>query len=105
MRKIALLVGAKSGTVGPVVTIDRGVWEVEYLPLVVLYWIGDEPIRMDGSVRFNGKCRISASVREEYKGPPIHLDIVQVGQYAARTLLSKRDRGSSSSISYQASNY
>jgi hypothetical protein len=82
MRKKALLIAAKAGCVGPAVILDGGEWEVESHPSILLEWEGGKVSENGklGFLRFSGRVRVTSSVREDYKGKPIHLDATQVGR-------------------------
>jgi hypothetical protein len=79
MRRKALLVGAKAGVVGPAVTLEDGIWEVESHPFVSVHWPKEAQVTMlKDRIRILGRARIVTEVHKRYVGPPIHLDAVQI---------------------------
>ena len=78
MKKKALLVGAKAGAVGPYVNFDGGTWEVESHPFVEVEITGGKAKALMDSFKFSGASRLRAIVKNDYKGPDIHLDARQV---------------------------
>ena len=77
-RKKALLIDAKAGVQGPTVSVDKGEWVIDLLPGVSLTVNGKDGPMESGKLTIEGPARISASVWDDYLGPSIHLDVVQV---------------------------
>jgi len=79
MRSKALLVAALKGCQGPAVTLSGGEWEVESHPHIELVFGEEVDYENGGGIfRFKSSVRLRAVVSVDYKGPPIHLNAVQV---------------------------
>lgn len=72
------MVAARAGCNGPAVVLDSGVWEVTEHPAVKLRWESERWERDGIVLRFIGRTRLTTLVLEQYEGPDIHLDAVQV---------------------------
>ncbi len=73
MRTKALLVAAHAGARGPMVNLERGVWEIDAHPYVQVE-LGSGSGKMsqvNGSVRIVGPARIALNVNPKYVGDPI----------------------------------